>query len=342
MKLSRLPVLACLCACVSVDAIALPSCLPGHAVPIVVSLGADARPKLALLRGGASPRISLVERETGRVLWTASDVPPATQQFAAMHAGFAGSFTVIDLDGDGVHDRLYAGDLAGRLWRFDLHQAVAPQDWASGGIWADFSTAAGRGFLAPPDVSLSALPGQMPRLNIAAGTARTTDSAVANRFYVLRDQQPFEVWSDADYRKWQPLRETDLLAIGKPGDEAAAAIDHGYYFDLGTADVMAPSLTVSGRATLALSIAAPDGNCQVAVTTASFDIDTAAPSITHSTPSGNEQAGSGPVVLPAGSGLELKLNDAGQALCMLGNTHVAACDVDTTPVQIYWRREDAD
>jgi len=342
MKLSRLAGLAGLCAALSGNVIALPSCLPGHPVPIMVRIGTDSPPTVALLSGGVLPRITLMERDTGRVLWTAADVPPATQQFAAMRAAFADSFTAIDLDGDGVHDRLYAGDLAGRLWRFDLHSGAAPEQWASGGIWADFSTAAGRGFLAPPDVSLSAPPSQAPRLNIAAGTARTTDSAVANRFYVLRDQQPFDAWSDADYRKWQPLRETDLLAVGKPGDEASAAIDKGYYFDLGTADVMAPSLTVSGRATLALSTAAPDANCQVAVAIATFDIDTAAPPVARTTSAGNDEPRNQPLVLPAGSGLVLTLNDSGQALCTLGATHVAACDVDTTPVPLYWRREDAD
>lgn len=333
-----------LCLSVSAQGAIAPSCLAFQPVPIVVRIGADSPPVLAQLRGGTSPKITLVERGSGRTLWTAADSPPATQQFDAMRAAFAGSFAVVDLDGDGVHDRIYAGDLAGRLWRFDLRHGAAADQWASGGVWADFSSAAGRGFLAPPDISLSASPDHEPWLNIAIGTAHTADSVVANRFYVLRDRKPFDVWSAADYAKWQPLRETDLLAIGRPGNEAGAEIDRGYYFDLGAADVLAPSLTVSGRATLALSSATSGGECQVAVTIASFDIDTAAPRDALQPPRSGANPGSpqAPLVLPAGSGFVLTTNDPGRAVCSLGGTHIPGCDVNTSPVSIYWRREDAD
>ncbi len=321
-----------------------PSCLIAQPVPIVVRIGADSPPVLALLRGGVSPRISVVERDSGRPLWTAADLPPAIQQFDAMRASFSGSFAVIDLDGDGVHDRIYAGDLAGRLWRFDLHHGATADRWASGDIWADFSTVAGRGFVAPPDISLSTSQDHEPWLSIAIGTAHTADSAIANRFYVLRDREPFDAWSDAVYARWQPLREADLLAIGRPGDLAGADIDKGYYFDLGAADVLAPSLTVSGRATLALSSATSGDDCQVAVTIASFDIDTAAPRDALQPPRSGASSGSSPapLVVPAGSGFVLRTNDPDRAVCTLGATHIAACDVDTRPVPLYWRREDAD
>lgn len=343
MRIACLVAIIGMGACAAVQGAVSPSCLTARPVPVVVRIGAGSPPMLALLHGGASPKITLVERDSGRQLWSAADQPPAVQQFDAMHAAFSGSFAVVDLDGDGVHDRLYAGDLAGRLWRFDLHHGAAPEHWASGGVWADFSTT-GRGFVAPPDVSLSTPSGQEPWLNIALGTAHTADVAVANRFYVLRDQQPFHVWSDADYAKWQPIREAELLAIGHPGDEPAVPIGKGYYFDLGAADVLAPSLTVSGRATLSLSTAASGGDCQVAVTVASFNIDTAAP---HNTlqplrSGANPDAPQTPLVLPAGSGFVLTTNDPGRAVCTLGETHIPGCDVNTSPVSIYWRREDAD
>jgi hypothetical protein len=262
--------------------------------------------------------------------------------FEAMHAAFAGSFTAIDLDGDGVHDRLYAGDLAGRLWRFDLHHGATPEHWASGGIWADFSIATGRGFVAPVDVSLSTPADQKPYFNIAAGTARTTDSAVSNRFYVLRDKNPFDFWTDVDYRNWRPLHESDLAAVGDPGISTTTHIDKGYYFDLGAADVLSSSLTVSGRATLALSTASNGGSsCQVAIAVSSFEIETAAPVDARAVSAGDEPRAQ-PNVLPAGTDFVLTQGDAGQALCTLGGAHIAACDVDTRPTPVYWRREDAD
>jgi hypothetical protein len=328
------------------NAVPLPSCLPARPIQMVVRIGTDSPPTLAQLRGGALPKISLEERETGRVLWTAADIEPARQQFPAMQAAFSGSFAAVDLDGDGVHDRLYAGDLAGRLWRFDLHHGATAEHWASGGIWADFSAAAGRGFVAPPDVSLPARPGDKPWLNIAIGTARTTDNVVANRFYVLRDHNPFDTWSDEDYRRWRPLREADLLALGNFGDESSAAIDKGYYFELGTADVIAPSLTVSGRAALALSTSASNAACEVTVSVASFDINTALSPPSQNTDAQNTDTKGGSTIhssaASVATGFVLASDESGRAVCTLAGEHVAACDVDTKPVALYWRREDAD
>lgn len=339
--LAGIPVL---CLATGAQAATWQSCMAEQPIPITVRIGAHSPPVPALLRGGVLPRINVVERDTGRVLWTAADTPPAMQQFPQMRAAFAGSFVAVDLDGDGVHDRLYAGDLAGRLWRFDLHHGAEPAHWASGGIWADFSAVAGRGFVAAPDVSLSTPPGQKPWLNIAAGTAHTSNSVVSNRFYVLRDRKPFDVWSDAEYSRWQPLRDADLLALGRSADAATAVIERGYYFELGTADVLAPALTVSGRATLAISARASGSDpCQVAITVSSFNIDTATPVETQKSPTAGETSTPTPtVVLPAGSGLVLTRNDAGQAVCTLGDVHIAACDVNTKPVPTYWRRQDAD
>ena len=343
MKWRLLTGISSLCLAAGAQAATWQSCMPEQPIPIIVRIGARTSPVPALLRGGVLPRINVVERDTGRVLWTAADAPPAMQLFPQMRAAFAGSFAAVDLDGDGVHDRIYAGDLAGRLWRFDLHHGAEPAHWASGGVWADFSSVSGRGFVAAPDVSLSAPPGQKPWLNIAAGTAHISDSIVGNRFYVLRDKRPFDAWSDAEYLRWQPLRETDLLSMDRASN-AATPIDRGYYFELAAGDVLAPALTVSGRATLAISARASGSDpCQVAVTVSSFDIGTAKPVQPQKLPTGvNTGAPAPTMVLPAGSGLVLTRNDAGQAVCTLGEAHIADCDVNTRPLPIYWRRQDAD
>ena len=332
------------CLATGAQAAAWQSCMPQQPVPITVRIGAQSPPVSALLRGGTLPRISVVERDTGRLLWTAADAPPAVQQFPRMRSAFAGSFAAIDLDGDGVHDRIYAGDLAGRLWRFDLHHGAEPAHWASGAIWADFSAVDGIGFVAAPDVSLSMPASQKPWLNIAAGTAHTSNNVVSNRFYVLRDPNPFDAWTDAESLRWRPLHEADLLALGTPSRAVTGAIERGYYWDLGAGDVLAPTLTVSGRATLAISSQTSGGDpCQVAISVSSFDIDTPR-SMQHqnSPPDGHSGVPTTALVLPMGSGLVLTRNAAGQAICTLGATHIAACDVNTKPVPIYWRRQDAD
>jgi hypothetical protein len=81
----------------------------------------------------------------------------------------------------------------------------------------------------------------------------------------------------------------------------------------------------------------------VAITVSSFDIDTAMLVQAQKSPTdANTSAPTPTVALPAGSGFALTRNDAGQAVCTLGDVHIAACDVNTQPVPIYWRRQDAD
>ena len=119
-----------------------------------------------------------------------------------MTAAFGNSLTVIDLDGDGIHDRLYAGDRIGRLWRFDLDAAAPAQHWASGAVFANLGTPGiARGFIAAPDVALVTNANNESWLSIAMGTATMGTGAPSNRFYVLRDSAVFEQWSSERYRR---------------------------------------------------------------------------------------------------------------------------------------------
>src|SRR5690606_23734483 len=130
------------------------------------------------------------------------------------------------LDADGLHDRIYAGDLAGRLWRFDIHHGAPAGQWAAGGVFADFSNVEGRGFLAAADVSLSAPAGAAPWLNIAIGTAAPGNPAANNRFYALRDHAVRERWSQRQHEQWQALREQDLQrvpAVARMAEAGSAA-----------------------------------------------------------------------------------------------------------------------
>jgi hypothetical protein len=297
----------------------------------------------ALLHGGIAPALAIVERASGRLLWSASATPPASRQFAAMHAAFSGSLTVLDLDGDGLHDRIYAGDLGGRLWRFDLHHGADAASWATGGVFADFSNPSGRGFVAAPDVSLAGPEaGGEPYFNIALGTAAPGNVATSNRYYVLRDHAPFDSWTMQDYDDWQPLREADLLRLAGPAG-ADARIDEGYYIELARGEVLSPVITVAGRAVLAIadSAATPATQCRVAVSIATLQVDTArVPAGATDEPAPWREPLPGSIV--AGTAFTLAAADGPIAPCTLDGTHVAACDVDTKPLRTWWRREDAE
>jgi hypothetical protein len=317
-------------------------CLAIAPLPMVVQIGTSA-PRPVLLIGGSAPALRLIDPATGEVLWSAGSTAPATQRFAAMTAAFAGGFIALDTDHDGLDDRIYGGDMAGRIWRFDLHNGANAEAWASGGVFADFSNDAGRGFLAPPDVSLATAPGKAPWLHIAIGTAAPGRPDANNRFYVLRDQAPFESWTDQQYSDWQPLRESDLLQVETAGEPPAARIEAGWYVELGHGDILSAALTVAGRTVFAVSetsLALAVG-CRSAFSTATLAL--AAGRIEHDAGGNWRQPLGGEMPLDSTFAM-LALSDpqAPRALCSFGDAQVADCNVDLSPHRTWWRREDAE
>jgi hypothetical protein len=297
---------------------------------------------LARLSGGAAPALRLTHVDSGVLLWSAGALPPASQVFPGMRAAFGGSLTAIDLDGDGMQDRLYAGDLAGRLWRFDIHHGADAGSWLTGGIFADLGHATGRGFVAAPDISLGTAEDGSTWFNIAAGTASTGMGIARNRFYVLRDHAAFESWSDTDYARWTPLRETDL-SQRRPADDSSTVAPDGYFIELAHGEVLAASITLAGRAVIAVSEQAPGGGCQVPVTVSAIDLETgrALPASTG----GPTQPPLGETVrglVPAGAELLLETTAAPAIGCRLGDTRIAACDIELPTQRTWWRREDAE
>ncbi len=320
----------------------LADCLPQSPVLLNIRIG-ESLAQHALLVGGGTPALKLVDVTTGALLWSAGASRPAAQRFAAMTEPFSGSVIALDTDNDGLHDRVYAGDLAGRLWRFDLHNGAAAGSWASGGVFADFSNGAGRGFRAPPDVSLAAPPGVAPWFDIAVGTAAPGHVDADNRFYVLHDRAPFDAWTDAQYRGWQPLRESDLQRITATGERRDELLHAGWFIELGSGEVITASLTVGGRIVLAVA----ESTTQSAVGCRSaFSIATVDPG---RGPVSFDARGSWRNLLPDVLATDASFTlstivdaEAASATCALGGTHITDCDIDTRPRRTWWRRMDAE
>lgn len=313
------------------------TCLDTAPVPLLVRVGA-APPTPAQLIGGTDPAMRIVDAGNGALLWSAS-ASGALQGFDAMDAAFSGSFIALDLDHDGLHDRLYAGDLAGRLWRFDLHHGAAPGSWASGGVLADFSNTAGRGFVAAPDVSLGSAPGSAPWFNIAIGTAAPGIAGARNRFYVMRDNAPFEVWSDQQYLDWQPLTENELQQVD-PARPGPVQNEAGWFLVLDQGEVLTASLTVSGRTLFAISDPSADAalGCRSA-----FDLVTVMPVTGAILNSGDQWRRPLGGDLPVASAFTLTTLEAeARALCAFGTVALPECDVDLGQHRTWWRRGDAE
>jgi hypothetical protein len=320
-----------------------PACLPQVSVPLRVHLG-DAAPQAAWLEGSLEIPLMLVSSGSRQMLWSAGAGPAIVQVFPDMTAAFTGSLAAVDLDGDGLHDRVYAGDMAARVWRFDLHHGAEPARWVTGGIFADFSNSEGRSFLAAPDVSLSAPAGATPWINIAIGTASPGNPAASNRFYALRDHAAHESWDSAQYQHWQPLREPDLVrveAVIRDLESAPLAdtAGPGWYVELGNGHVITPAITVADRTTVVIAAALPRrGACEVFVRTATFDLarQRVAPGAIPGEWSTRLVA---PIATTARFGFGRPVD--GIAPCLVAGQRIAACDVDTRPRKTWWRQSDA-
>ncbi len=319
----------------------LGDCLPQVRVPLVVQIGA-ATAVPALLEGGIDTPLLLRDAATGRLLWSAAK-SAAIQTFDEMEAGFAGSLAALDLDGDGRHDRLYAGDLSGRVWRFDMQHGAPAASWLTGGVFADFNNVEGRGFLAAPDLSVNGHDGTA-WLDIAVGTAAPGNAAASNRFYVLRDHDYLGNWMQRLYDDHEAIREDDLVRVPSTVGEATEAVDMpaagpGWYLELGSGQVFAPSLTVNHRTTLVIASGIPrGGSCEILPRILTLDLRS---------PSVAADEAEGPRAVPraavrASAVLELVHSETSPALvCVLDGEPVAGCTVDTRPTRTWWRRDDA-
>ncbi len=118
----------------------------------------------------------------------------------------------VDTDGNGKVDRLYVGDMGGRMWRFDIGNSDVSQ-WTTKIIFKSNSVASDRRkIFYPPDVTLERdTTGDYEALFFGTGDRETPkESAVINRFYSVKDK--FTV-TEGVYRPFHSLEETDLVNV---------------------------------------------------------------------------------------------------------------------------------
>jgi type IV pilus assembly protein PilY1 len=130
--------------------------------------------------------------------------------------------TSADLDGDHITDYVYAGDLKGKVWRFDL-TSTNPASWAvtSGG---PLFTTGGQPITEPVIVAsvYAANPGT-PQIMIGFGTGQRTqftNSSAAT--YVAGTQALYGIW-DTNFTAWNTNSPATFLALtGAPATETIA------------------------------------------------------------------------------------------------------------------------
>lgn len=180
----------------------------------------------------AGNQIFMVDAESGNVLWHAGPTSDtgADLKHASLTHGIPADVRVFDLTGDGFADRMYAADMGGRVWRFDVHNGQTRTNLVTGGVFASLGNAhlgthpvaTTRRFYSAPDVSFLTSGGRT-WINIALGSgfrAHPLNLDMEDRFYSLRDHQPFARLTQAQYDSATVITEADLNLIDITNDIA--------------------------------------------------------------------------------------------------------------------------
>lgn len=147
--------------------------------------------------------VYIADALTGERLWWAS-ASGADTNISSMKFSIPASPKVLDLDNDGLADRIYVADAGGQIFRFELKTNHAATDNAAAlitlgeriAVLSDAATAeasrteaGARRYFAPPDVALIQTASQR-FLSVAIGSGfreKPNNTTVEDRFYVLRD-----------------------------------------------------------------------------------------------------------------------------------------------------------
>ncbi|MGQ0591126.1 MAG: pilus assembly protein [Gammaproteobacteria bacterium] len=222
--------------------------------------------------------IYMVDALTGQRLWWAGYDDPASVSapdlaFDDMTNSIPANVRVIDLDRNGLADRMYAADLGGRLWRFDInngpdHGPAVGEPLVSGTLMAEFqkatatdvpgTEAVNRRFFNEPDAALISPPGKPSFMSVSIGSGNRShplNKVTQDRFYMVRDPNPLfkpvnASGGDAYPAQW-PLQEDDMYDVTNVidfNDTQQAALDGGpgwmiHLSDAGSAFVGEKALT---------------------------------------------------------------------------------------------------
>jgi type IV pilus assembly protein PilY1 len=201
--------------------------------------------------------VFMINANTGALLWQGAltGVTGANESFTDMKYSIPGEVRVIDINLDGYADMMFAADMGGQVWRFDINNGAAAADLVTGGVIADFGadsdTANNRRFYTTPDIAL-VKQGASKFLTIALGSgwrAHPLNRVVDDRFYVFRDSY----WGSAP-GTYTKLTESDLVDVtdnidGNAIDTAITGGKKGWFITLehDGEKVLSNSVTVNNQ-----------------------------------------------------------------------------------------------
>ncbi|KEF29700.1 Type IV fimbrial biogenesis protein PilY1 [Marinobacter nitratireducens] len=136
--------------------------------------------------------VYIVDATNGNVLWWAGPTGSgADMEMADMDYSIPAAPKVLDVNGDGLADQIYVGDMGGQIFRFDISNTAKLTDLVTGGRIADFggsTTASNRRFYHSPDLFGIKL-GGVRYLGLIIGSgfqAHPLNKDVDDRIYMMK------------------------------------------------------------------------------------------------------------------------------------------------------------
>ena len=205
---------------------------------------------------GAGAGVHMLDLETGATLWRAGPDTGADLTLSTMNRSIPNAIRVIDLNGDSLADRMYASDMGGQVWRFDLFNNQVVANLVTGGVIAQLGaeglaapTAADtRRFYNTPDVSLiTDRTQQRAFIAVSLGSgyrAHPFDLTAADRFFSIRDPYVFSQLQQSQYDAYPIVRDSNLVEVSGKTQTVITANDGGWKFTLpNNQKILADSLT---------------------------------------------------------------------------------------------------
>jgi len=209
---------------------------------------------------GAGAGVHILDLVSGTELWRAGPDGGADLALSRMTRAIPNEIRVVDLDGNGYADRMYASDLGGQVWRFDISNGQSPSGLVAGGVIARVGAeglgsptlAETRRFYNSPDVSVftdNVLDRRFLAISIGTGyRAHPFDLSATDRFYSIRDPDVFNKLTQTEYDNYNIATDADFVEVSGQKNVVITNSDRGWRFTVpANQKIVADSLTFNNE-----------------------------------------------------------------------------------------------
>lgn len=209
--------------------------------------------------------IYIVDLLDGSLVWSGGSNTAQSShdlKLSRMNFSIPAEPRVLDINDDGLSDRMYVGDMGGQVWRFDIMNGRSAGNLVEGGVLASLGGADIGGSVPPSEIRRFYNTPDVVRViadekiflavNLGSGyRAHPLDAgaiASSDEFYSIRDFNVFRTLDSADYG--DPLTRSALPDITANLSPTLAPDDPGWRLGMVQGDgekILSPALTVSNN-----------------------------------------------------------------------------------------------